>query len=93
VTDAELIDVATNFRREIVANDSSRKCAMVSWPLEGFLSAMGVECQCESVDFMEINHVFIRLSDGRILDATADQFGLAPVYLGKMPRKYQRWMR
>lgn len=93
VTDAEIIEYATEFRREIVGNDSRLKCAMVSWPLDGMLGSMGVECRCETLDFPEVNHVVIRLADGRILDATADQFGLAPVYLGPMPRKYQRWMR
>ena len=36
-----------------------------------------------------VEHVVLELPDGRVLDVTADQFGLDPVYLGPMP-DYER---
>jgi hypothetical protein len=90
MTDAELIEIATDMRDGIVGNGSSAwKCAMVSWPLAGLLRFHGVECQCVSSDLGHCNHIWIRLADGRALDPTADQFntlfpemGLPPIYLG-----------
>lgn len=61
-------------------------------------SVYKVPCELEERWFDErpqgtTNHVFIRLADGRILDATADQFGLAPIYLGHMPAQYLAWIQ
>jgi hypothetical protein len=81
-------------RKGILGKRSSRMmCMAVSAPLQGLLAALyGVETELETVDFPESNHVWLRLPDGRILDATADQFGLEPVYLGEVPEIYRRWM-
>jgi hypothetical protein len=86
--------IAREFRAGILGKRSSARMSMVvSAPLAGFLSAVyGVGCAVEELDFGHANHVVIRLPDGRILDATADQFGLEPVYLGPMPEKYVMWM-
>jgi hypothetical protein len=35
------------------------------------------------------DHWFLRLEDGQIVDATADQFGGPKVYVGAMPAHYQ----
>lgn len=85
MTDAQLIRIARQFRRGILGTRAStRMCMAVNAPLQGFLAALyGVETTLEEVDFGHINHVWLRLSDGRILDATADQFGLAAIYLGE----------
>ena len=82
MTDAELVDIAAEFRAGILdGRPSERMCAMVSWPLAGLLRLYGVECECIEGD---PGHVWIKLSDGRVLDATADQFsGFPPVYLGE----------
>lgn len=89
MTDADLIQIAQNFRDGILYGRSSElMCYIVSAPLQGFLSAAyGISAELEQVDFTDCNHFWLRLPDGRILDATADQFGLAPVYLGEA---YQR---
>lgn len=36
------------------------------------------------------DHIWLELSDGRVLDPTADQFPLSlpPVYLGEQPMQY-----
>ena len=94
MTDEDLIAVALDFRKGIlIGRPSKMMCFAVSAPLQGFLSAVyGIETEQEEVDFPECNHVYLRLPDGRILDATADQFGLEPVYLGEMPSIYKSWM-
>lgn len=66
----------------------------VSAPLQSFLAGLyGLETTLEEVDFGSCNHVWLRLSDGRILDATADQFGLDKVYLGQVPEMYTQRMK
>jgi len=90
MTDAELIEVAAGFREGMLGDaDSTGTCAMVCWPLAGFLEAMhGIECECIESDLERTNHVWIKLADGRALDPTADQFEQAngsrypAVYLG-----------
>ena len=57
-------------------------CAVVCYPLSGYLSMIGIEAAIEEVDLQYSNHVFLRLADGRILDPTADQFNGPKVYLG-----------
>jgi hypothetical protein len=49
----------------------------------------GVDCDAVESDLGEMNHIWIRLADGRSLDPTADQFcqlfginPMPPVYLG-----------
>lgn len=91
MTDAELIECATEMRRGILGSQSSRwMCAAVAWPLQGYLSALcGIETEAVRVEIdmdVSCDHVFLRLPDGRVLDPTADQFeelGLPPVYLGE----------
>lgn len=88
MTDGELIDFASEFRSGILGDDpSAMMCAAVSWPLAAFLRCHGVDCDTPTsivqTDYGQCNHVWIRLSDGRVLDPTADQFGnYPPVYLG-----------
>lgn len=67
-------------------------CMVVAAPLQGLLSALyGVETELVEVEFETINHVYLRLPDGRILDPTADQFpGMPDVYLGPWPEVYEQ---
>jgi hypothetical protein len=90
VTDAELVEFASEFRDGILEGDPSDfMCAAVSWPLAALLRVSGVPC--ETVETKEVptsygtvNHVWIKLEDGRALDPTADQFGdFPPIYLGE----------
>lgn len=94
MTDAELIEFATEFREGILDGSPSKmKCAMVCWPLAGMLAFYGVECETVESDLGEMNHIWLRLKDGRALDPTLDQFNFLfnenwpPVYLGP-PTKY-----
>lgn len=90
MTDAELIECATEFREGILdGRDSKFMCAMVCWPLAGLLGMYGVETETVESDLGECNHIWLRLKDGRALDPTADQFNwlfpdlnMPKVYLG-----------
>ncbi len=89
MTDAELIEFASEFREGILGGKPSRfMCAAVSWPLASLLGLSGVQCECVEVDLGDCNHIWIKLADGRALDPTADQFNMMwdkypPVYLGE----------
>lgn len=95
LSDSELIEVAREFREGILdGRDSRWMCAMVCWPLVGLLRMYGVESEAVESDLGEMNHIWLRLSDGRALDPTLDQFNyyfpnenLPAVYLGT-PTKY-----
>jgi hypothetical protein len=90
MTDAELILLASEFRDGILDGDPPQMmCAAVSWPLGALLRFHGVENKAVESDLGEMNHIWLRLADGRALDATADQFNalfpdlhLPAVYLG-----------
>lgn len=85
MTDTQLKRVAREFRKGVLGKRSARlMCMAVSAPLQGLLSALyGMDTELEEVQFPEGNHVWLRLPDGRVLDATADQFGREPIYLGE----------
>lgn len=86
MTDIELIRLAAEFRKGILGRKSSRgMCFAVAAPLSSFLSFGGVSNSLEKGENEATNHFYIRLSDGRVLDPTADQFGFDPVYLGSTP--------
>ena len=81
-----LIESAEGFRDGILDGGCSiNKCFMVSSPLQAWLLFMGVTCELVSIESETGNHFFIELPDGRVLDATADQFDatLPAVYLGR----------
>ncbi len=89
MTDSELVKFATEFREGILGNESSdMMCFVVVAPLSGLLQFHGIENKVVGGDVggeYDCNHVWIQLSDGRVLDPTADQFvgeNLPPVYLG-----------
>lgn len=66
------------------------KCFALSAPMSGLLEVYGVQNKLIEGRFGDCNHFWIELSDGRVLDPTADQFNhhnhsdapLPPVYLG-----------
>lgn len=94
MTDAELIEFAQEFREGILdGRPSNGACAAVCWPLGSLLNMHGVECEYVETDLGAMNHVWLKLSDGRALDPTLDQFNhlfsetFPPVYLGR-PTKY-----
>ena len=85
MTDAELLRVARGFRRGILSKRSSNgMCCAICLPLAALLRFYGVRCRLAEGDAGPCNHVWIRLSDGRVLDPTYDQFGgRTAVYLGQ----------
>lgn len=87
--DGEILAYASAFRRAVLQGSrSTRMCAALSAPLNAALRELGVACELEESELEECNHIFLRLTDGRVLDVTADQFNLAgcevlpAVYLG-----------
>jgi hypothetical protein len=91
MVDDELVSIAREFRDGLLGGGSSwMMCAAVSWPLASYLRVFhDIDSEAIESDLGEMNHVWLRLSDGRALDATADQFNrlfpdmnLPPVYLG-----------
>lgn len=104
MSDEELHRIAVDFRDGILGNGlSASMCFAVSAPLQCFLSmAYGYETEmAEAVIIVDTDdgalgcrHWFLRLTDGRILDPTADQFktpldtDMPPVYLGTLPTWY-----
>lgn len=94
MTDAQIIEFASEFRAGILGDDPSNwRCGMVCFPLVTLLNMHGVECDLVETDLGDMNHIWLRLADGRALDPTIDQFNelfaetFPPVYLG-MPLKY-----
>lgn len=93
MTDKQLLRTASEFRKGLLGNHPSDcMCRVVCYPLCGLLHTMGVDVEILDVEVGGALHAVIELADGRILDPTADQFGigLPPVYLGKLPDVYQR---
>jgi hypothetical protein len=97
MTDKKLVRFAAEFRSGLLSGrPPDGMCAAVCFPLATLLQVtLGVNVWCEEIIFSEggplgvSNHVFLRLGDGRVLDPTADQFGLDPVYLGPLPALYE----
>lgn len=90
LSDEQLVQIASDFRDGILDGaPSDMMCGMVSWPLAAYFGAMGFPVKTVDGDLGHLNHIWIALPDGRVLDATADQFNrmfpamnLPPVYLG-----------
>lgn len=87
---------AEGFRKGLLGKGSSKfMCRAVCMPLQGYLSVIGYETELVqgNVDLgdYDMEHTWLKLVDGQILDPTADQFdelGLPPVYIGPLPQAY-----
>lgn len=97
MTDKQLVKYAADFRKGILGNHSSfMMCFAVSAPLATLLKVEGIEARLVEGDLGEFNHFWIELSDGRVLDPTADQFNdygfeqMPPVYLGAPKAIHQK---
>ncbi|MGF1612143.1 MAG: hypothetical protein ACFCUQ_22310 [Kiloniellales bacterium] len=91
MTDAELIGIAAGIRCATLARYPPRgMCFMVANPLAGLLRFYGMETRLVEgnieIQGHTVNHFWIALPDGRVLDPTADQFNGAG--LGDWPRIY-----
>jgi hypothetical protein len=87
MTDNELRNFVIAFRRGLLGRRASTQaCFMLCAPLSTLLTIHGVPNTLVEVWLKRPprNHVWLKLSDGRALDPSADQFnaGLPPVYLG-----------
>src|SRR5205807_740431 len=91
--------IVLGFRRGLLnGRESYDMCFALAAPLEGYLNALGYEAKmikgvvdCGEYD---LEHFWLKLSDGLIIDPTADQLprrnGKRPpkVYIGELPSWY-----
>lgn len=101
MTDKKIIRIAKSFRHGLLGRkESDFMCYAVSEPLRrllkfdyGFetrLVAGEVTVQSKPGRFMTLEHFWLELPDGRILDPTHDQFGYEEkVYLGDLPKNFK----
>lgn len=94
MTDKEIIKCAKGFVAGILdGSDSTHKCFMVCAPLAAYLSVLRIECTATEGEVIIAgegwHHFWITLADGRIIDPTADQFGLKNIYLKPKPSFYR----
>lgn len=95
--------LATGFRHGVLNRKKSvGHCWTISSPLTSLLRMLGHECELiegsVSIRGAGEHHFWIALSDGRILDPTADQFNhlsglnkqMPRVYIGPLPKWYRR---
>lgn len=94
--DDRLTEVVAGFRSGILqGRKSDRMCIAVSFPLQGYLSALeGIETEMVEGEVGGKGHFWLELQDKQIIDATADQFpkpdgtAMPAVYIGKRPLWY-----
>lgn len=82
-----LKEFCLEFRNGILKRSKSKgMCAIVSWALQGFLSAaLHVKTTVHESVVGEWNHLYLVTEDGKVIDCTADQFGkkYPKVYIGE----------
>lgn len=99
-SERSLRNLVEGFRRGILSRRKSEGfCWAICAPLEGCLRFLGHDCELtEGIvnDGGERDeHFWITLSDGRIIDPTADQFRkpdgkrMPKIYIGKKPSWYR----
>lgn len=93
-SDKNILKICSEFKKGILGGKPSRlMCFAVSAPLQTYLRFCGIETKLVEgeIEFEDslINHYWLELADGRIIDATADQFKEMPeIYIGKKPEWY-----
>ena len=91
MTNKQLLKYVSAFRRGILSGAASDlMCFAVCAPLQPLLQMDGVECELTSGMVGDMEHYWIELADGRIIDPTADQFSenMPEVYIGARPENY-----
>jgi hypothetical protein len=91
MTDKKLLKFVASFRSGICGRQGSEfMCYAVCAPLVTLLNMNGVEATLRDgtvkFEIGEINHYWIELADGRVVDPTADQFNR--ILFDKMPKVY-----
>lgn len=87
--------IVSGFRSGVLNRRRSKdRCWMVSAPLQALLVVLGHDCELTEGQIRERPHFWITLRDGRIIDATADQFRdpdgekMPTIYIGAKPSWY-----
>ncbi len=96
MTNKQILKYVTNFRKGVLGKmPSNYMCFAVCSPLHSMLSLMDISCQLiqgeVETEKFTYGHYWIELSDGMIIDPTADQLeglNLPPVYMGELPKQY-----
>jgi hypothetical protein len=97
-SDKSLHRIALEFRRDVLGKrQSNEMCFAICAPLATLLTLYGYDVTLIEgwVSVYTINHFWLRLNDGRILDPTADQFRkpngakMPKVYLGERSEWYR----
>ena len=81
----EILNLSREFRQAVLEKDpSDEMCMALSSNLLALLHSKGAAGSLEISELEEIDHIFIKLPDGQILDVSADQFGsqYQDVYMG-----------
>lgn len=95
MTEKKIAQISKLFTKGILDGMTSvDKCFIVCAPLAAYLSIFGIECtltegeinHCEAT----LHHYWITLSNGKIIDPTADQFGLLNQWVTKQPSYYKQ---
>jgi hypothetical protein len=101
--DKDIVRFIVEFREGLVdGKPPDDACYTIYYAIQCMLSVMGVNTGMLEVTVpphltkngQEAQHFVLQLSDGRILDPTADQFprtGFPAVYLGPLPSAYKRY--
>ena len=95
----ELLKMVKGFRYGLLGRKSGRKqCFVVSMPLQGFLTAIGIKTKLIEGEVCYyrhwIGHFWLEMEDGKIIDPTAEQFStpkrkMPRVYIGAKPKWYR----
>jgi len=92
----EISRVAKEFRKGLLkVKSSTNMCFVVSCSLAGYLNFTGFKCNTTEGIVGKYHHYWITLGDGRIVDATADQFqkpngeNMPAIYVGEKPKWYK----
>lgn len=93
MTEKQIAKIAREFTECLLdGRPTTDMCYMVCSPLVSFLNYLGVECTLTEGELQDTYHHFwITLSDGRIIDPTADQFGLLNIWCRKQPTYYRQY--
>lgn len=95
----ELKKIVTGFTKGLLGKGSATsKCYMVCFPLQAYLTFIGVETELINGEVNSEKHTWghfwLRLKDGTIIDPTCDQFNIEgglkmpKIYIGKLPDAY-----
>lgn len=91
-SDAEIVKIAKGFTKGILdGRPTIDMCYMVCSPLVAYLHCEGFECTLTEGEVNGYHHFWITLDDGKIIDPTADQFGLLNIWVRKQPSYYRMY--